>query len=158
MLEPYVLTIVTSSMLAPYVLNSQTSSFVQNSQTSSMTVLSSSYSLTASYLNTPQFSSVVELGGTLTITNANYNTYLGKTIILTGSSAKNFTLSYSPVSPGLGDEFYVIQSGSGRVTASGSGVTLLSSTGSLPSTRTEYSSMAIKHIGNNRWVIVGDIT
>ena len=123
-----------------------------------MTVLSSSFAITASYISTPQFSSVVELGGTLTITNANYNTYLGKTIILTGSSAKNFTLNYSPVSPGLGDEFYVIQSGSGRVTASGSGVTLLSSTGSLPSTRTEYSSMAIKHIGNNRWIIVGDIT
>jgi len=158
MLEPYVLTIVTSSMLAPYVLNSQTSSFVQNSQTSSMTVLSSSYSLTASYLNTPQFSSVVELGGTLTITNANYNTYLGKTIILTGSSAKNFNLNYSPTSPGLGDEFYIIQSGSGQVTTSGSGVTILSATGSLPKTRAEYSSMAVKHIGSNRWVVVGDIT
>ena len=158
MLELYVLTIVTSSMLAPYVLNSQTSSFVQNNQTSSMTVLSSSYSLTASYLNTPQFSSVVELGGTLTITNVNYNTYLGKTIILTGSSAKNFNLNYSPTSPGLGDEFYIIQSGSGQVTTSGSGVTILSATGSLPKTRTEYSSMAVKHIGSNRWVVVGDIT
>jgi len=158
MLEPYVLTIVTSSMLAPYVLNSQTSSFVQNNQTSSMTVLSSSYSLTASYLNTPQFSSVVELGGTLTITNANYNTYLGKTIILTGSSAKNFNLNYSPTSPGLGDEFYIIQSGSGQVTTSGSGVTILSATGSLPKTRAEYSSMAVKHIGSNRWIVVGDIT
>jgi hypothetical protein len=39
----------TSSMLVPYVLNSQTSSFVLNIQTSSMTVLSSSYALTASY-------------------------------------------------------------------------------------------------------------
>ena len=42
----YVLNSATSS----FVTNSQTSSFVQNSQTSSMTVLSSSYAATASYV------------------------------------------------------------------------------------------------------------
>lgn len=39
-----------SSLSGSYVLTSQTSSFVQNSQTSSMSVLSSSFALTASYL------------------------------------------------------------------------------------------------------------
>lgn len=45
----YVLNSSTGSMLAPYLLTSQTSSFIQAQQTSSMNVLSSSYSATASY-------------------------------------------------------------------------------------------------------------
>jgi hypothetical protein len=47
----YVLTSVTASMLQPYVLNVSTSSFVTNAQTSSMTVLSSSFASTASYIS-----------------------------------------------------------------------------------------------------------
>jgi hypothetical protein len=56
-------------MLAPYVLNSQTSSFVRNSQTSSMTVLSSSFASTASFIN-----------------NLNQNLSITGAVILSGSS------------------------------------------------------------------------
>ena len=69
MLAPYVLTSVTSSMLAPYTLNSQTSSFVRNTQTSSMTVLSSSFTATASFIN-----------------NLNQNLSITGAVILSGSS------------------------------------------------------------------------
>jgi hypothetical protein len=45
-----VLTSQTSSMLTPYLPTSQTSSLVRNNQTSSMSVLSSSYAVTSSYI------------------------------------------------------------------------------------------------------------
>ena len=55
MLSPYVLTSVTSSMLQPYTLNSVTSSmlspYVLTSVTSSMTVYSSSFASTATYID-----------------------------------------------------------------------------------------------------------
>jgi hypothetical protein len=67
----------TSSMLAPYVPNSQTSSFVRNSQTSSMTVLSSSFAQTASFLPV----------GTYNITSS------WATNALTASFAPNYVLT-----------------------------------------------------------------
>ena len=72
----YVLNASTSSMLQPYVLNSSTSSFVLNSQTSSMTVLSSSFSLTASFIN--PLNQNVSVNGNVSVTGSIYipdNTY-----------------------------------------------------------------------------------
>jgi hypothetical protein len=59
MLAPYVLTSVTSSMLTPYLLISQTSSFVKNNQTSSFVLNSQTSSMLAPYVLTSVTSSML---------------------------------------------------------------------------------------------------
>ena len=76
MLQPYVLTSSTGSMLQPYVLTTQTASMLQpyvlTSQTSSMTVLSSSYAITASYaLN------ISEINTAAFVVTSSFNSYTG---------------------------------------------------------------------------------
>lgn len=87
----YVLNNVTSSMLAPYVLNSVTASmlspYVLTASTSSMTVLSSSFALTASFVQTAQTASYY--GGSVTsasfASTASFVNGLNQNVTITGS-------------------------------------------------------------------------
>jgi len=103
MLVPYVLTSVTASMLSPYVLSSNTGSFITNSQTSSMSVLSASFASTASsapnyVLNSSTASMlspyVLSSNTSSFITNSQTSSMsvLSASFASTASSAENFTV------------------------------------------------------------------
>lgn len=93
----YVLNSATSS----FVTNSQTSSFVQNSQTSSMTVLSSSYALTASYVLNGSSTTKVgsssnsSFGGSPFTSSVSFNTPFSNdnySVFINSTDSRNWTI------------------------------------------------------------------
>ena len=142
---------VLNSQTSSFVTNNQTSSFVQNSQTGSMTVLSSSYALTASYID-PLFISA----------SAAYYGF-GSGSIASGSI--NPTDNYIPFNNGgTFQDSFIYQTGSVLKTTSNiGGVTLLQTedylyltTEDILSLTTEASDVGLKLDFNNDIYWLGD--
>lgn len=101
------------------------------------------------------FSNVVQvLTGDLAIDNTNYADYVGKTIIMYSGIVE---LDPEPIVPAIGDEFYIIQGGGNQTQFSTYDGSVVSSVGTTPTTRVQWSSMAAKKISSTEWLVVGDI-
>jgi hypothetical protein len=102
------------------------------------------------------YSAPVTETASLTIDNGNYSTYVGKTILMNSASAMDFELDMT-TAPAIGEEIYVVQFGAGTVSVLNYQGTIYSTAGTNPSTRAQYSSMVLKHVGSNNWLVIGDI-
>jgi len=130
MLTPYVLTSVTSSMLSPYVLSSSTGSFITNSQTSSMSVLSASYSATASSADN------FTVRGTLTAQTIVAQTITSSTDYVTGSTRFGSLLANT-------HQFTGSVSITGSLSVNGSNAILTNQTGSMSVATASYILNAV---------------
>lgn len=102
------------------------------------------------------YSGVTTETASLTIDDGNYSTYVGKTILMNSASAMDFELDMT-TAPAVGEEIYVVQFGAGAVGVINYQGTVYSTAGTSPSTRAQYSSMVLKHLGSNNWLVIGDI-
>jgi hypothetical protein len=102
------------------------------------------------------YSGVTTETASLVIDDASYSTYVGKTILMNSASAMDFELDISTTPP-VGEEIYVVQFGTGTVSVINYLGTIYSTAGTSPSTRAQYSSMVLKHVGSNNWLVIGDI-
>jgi hypothetical protein len=95
-------------------------------------------------------------------TGTGYTTVLadnGKLITLANSGAITLTIPLnSSVAYPVGAQLNIAQTGTGQVTVQGSGgVTVVSTTGSQPKTRLQYSTLTAIQTSVNNWLVVGDI-
>lgn len=113
-------------------------------------------------VSTPQATAI--LAATQVATNAKTASYTlvlsdaGKAIDVTSASATNVTIPQnSSVAFPIGSVIEIAQLGAGQVTVvAGTGTTLTSS-GALVKTRVQYSSVSIRKLATNTWLLVGDL-
>lgn len=107
--------------------------------------------------NYNEFSPIVNETASIAIDDGNYSTYKGKTVVITSATAVDVELDFSNA-PSIGDEIYVVQGGSGTVTVNQVLPTaIVSSAGTDPSARTQWSGMVLKCIAADTWLVMGDI-
>lgn len=106
--------------------------------------------------NFEQFSPIVNETTTITIDDASYSTYLGKTIIITSATAVDVELDFTSA-PVSGDEMYFVQGGVGAIGIINYGGSVFSSQGTSPTSRAQYSGMVYKYVGSGNWLVMGDI-
>jgi hypothetical protein len=103
----------------------------------------------------PQYAPVVTETASFLIED---DTYEGKFVVCNSSSAVEIELEDSATYPAnVGDEIYFMQQGTGQVQIIALGGTTLQAPGNLKKTRAQYSTIGIKYLGSNVWVVMGDL-
>jgi len=123
------------------------------------TATTASYALTASYVAglPTQFSDVVTItSSNLVIDDANIDTYKGKTLLCDNATSFDFEID-TTTTPSEDLEFYLVQFNTAQPYIINYAGSVFSSVGSSPTTRTQYSSLVIKHIGSDNYLVMGDI-
>jgi len=103
------------------------------------------------------FSNVVTItGSNLVIDDANIDTYKGKTILCDNATSFDFEID-TTTTPSEDLEFYLVQFNTAQPSIINYAGNIYSSVGTSPTTRAQYSSCVVKHIGSDNYLVMGDI-